>query len=115
MYQKNKEKKRLDAVEAARANGTLLECPICCEDELIEIDIVRCPVGHGICRQCVRRYSISIIFSADYITNSLKAKRGDDWPDEESCFMPRAELFGRVHSQGPQGNVIILVMFWELC
>ena len=51
----NKNQMRLDAVEQARKNGTLIDCPICCEDELVELDLIHCPMGHGICRNCVRR------------------------------------------------------------
>lgn len=54
-YLKNKEKLRLDAVQAARTRGALLDCPICCEDELVELDMIRCPNGHATCRQCVRK------------------------------------------------------------
>lgn len=54
-YLITKEKTRNDAVAVAKRNGTLLDCPICCEDELIEQDMVHCPSGHGVCRTCVRR------------------------------------------------------------
>ncbi|KZS15070.1 Uncharacterized protein APZ42_019613 [Daphnia magna] len=60
-YLKNKEQMRKDAVGIARANGSLLDCPICCEDELIDLDLIYCPVGHGVCRNCVRRQSEELI------------------------------------------------------
>lgn len=55
-YLKNKEEMRKEAVEMARANNELLECPICCEDELVELDLIECPMGHTVCRNCARRY-----------------------------------------------------------
>ena len=47
---------RVDAVAISRTNGTLMDCPICCEDELIELDFVCCPNMHAVCKNCVRRY-----------------------------------------------------------
>lgn len=55
LYLQNKEQMRKDAVTFSRTNGTLLDCPICCEDELIGLDLIYCPKGHGVCRSCVRR------------------------------------------------------------
>ncbi|KAI9560010.1 hypothetical protein GHT06_014020 [Daphnia sinensis] len=60
-YLKNKEQMRKDAIVIARANGTLLDCPICCEDELVDLDLVYCSMGHGVCRNCVRRQSEELI------------------------------------------------------
>jgi hypothetical protein len=55
LYLRNKEKMRKDAITLSRTTGTLLDCPICCEDELIGLDLIYCPQGHGVCRSCVRR------------------------------------------------------------
>ena len=57
-YLETKKKLHDDAIVAARTCGTLMECPICCEDELIEEDFVQCSSSHQICHKCVRRYSI---------------------------------------------------------
>ncbi|CAG0883282.1 unnamed protein product [Darwinula stevensoni] len=40
----------------ARRTGSLLECPICCEDELICLDMEACSAGHIFCRSCVTRF-----------------------------------------------------------
>ncbi|XP_057365982.1 E3 ubiquitin-protein ligase RNF216-like [Daphnia carinata] len=61
IYLKNKEQMRKDAVVIARANGTLLDCPICCEDELTYLDLIYCSMGHGVCRNCVSRQSEELI------------------------------------------------------
>ncbi|EFX87807.1 hypothetical protein DAPPUDRAFT_306489 [Daphnia pulex] len=47
LYLRNKEKMRKDAITLSRTTGTLLDCPICCEDELIGLDLIYCPQGHG--------------------------------------------------------------------
>jgi len=54
-YLRNKEEMRKDAIALSRTTGTLLDCPICCEDALIGLDLIYCPQGHGVCRSCVRR------------------------------------------------------------
>ncbi|CAG0894515.1 unnamed protein product [Darwinula stevensoni] len=40
----------------ARKTGSLLECPICCDDELIYLDMEACPEGHTFCGSCVKRH-----------------------------------------------------------
>ncbi|KAL8617652.1 hypothetical protein ACOMHN_047898 [Nucella lapillus] len=37
----------------ARANGQLLECPCCCEEECLSEDMRACVQGHLFCRNCV--------------------------------------------------------------
>ena len=54
-YLRNKEQLRTDALNQARANNMLLECPICCENEFLDEDFAKCVQGHGICSNCVRR------------------------------------------------------------
>jgi len=73
LYLRNKEKMRKDAITLSRTTGTLLDCPICCEDELIGLDLIYCPQGHGVCRNCVRRQVslISVTFKACIVIHSL--------------------------------------------
>ena len=47
---------RNEIIDCARRAGTLMECPICCDDELVQEDFVTCRDGHRICFSCVRRY-----------------------------------------------------------
>jgi len=55
-YMKNKEQARLNEIAIARQNNTILKCPICWEENVLELDMVMCPSDHGACRNCVRRY-----------------------------------------------------------
>ena len=55
MYLKTAKDKRDKDVAEARSNGTLLECSICCENELIASDFISCQAGHSLCTNCVRR------------------------------------------------------------
>jgi len=47
---------RNEIIDCARRAGTLMECPICCDDELVQEDFVTCRDGHRICFSCVRRH-----------------------------------------------------------
>ena len=51
--QRERKRLRLEAVNLARVNGALRECRICCEEEILESDLIYCPMGHGVCKTCV--------------------------------------------------------------
>ncbi|KAF2348228.1 hypothetical protein FHG87_021016, partial [Trinorchestia longiramus] len=49
-----------EAFNAAKLAGLLCECPICCEDEILEEDMRPCAAlvtPHLFCKTCVKRYS----------------------------------------------------------
>ncbi len=54
---KSKEREREKMVEAAKAAGRVLECPVCCKDDLLKLDMVQCSnvQPHTFCIDCLRR------------------------------------------------------------
>ena len=54
---KDKEEKKKRAFEIAKEANLLQECPICCEDEVLEEDMRFCDseTPHAFCESCVRR------------------------------------------------------------
>ena len=58
-------------VEAAKENGTLLECTCCYSDECLEEDMLPCDGGHLFCRECVQRASEVAIGEGEIILTSI--------------------------------------------
>ena len=46
---------RRQLIDRARQTGALVQCPICCDDELIDDDLMTCVNGHAVCRLCIAR------------------------------------------------------------
>lgn len=56
-YRRDQERARQKAFDFAKLQNLLCECPICCEDEVLEGDMRHCEaeVSHGFCKNCVKR------------------------------------------------------------
>lgn len=50
-----KESSRKEKIEKGRQDNTLLECPCCCDNELLDEDMLMCSVGHKYCNSCIKR------------------------------------------------------------
>lgn len=59
LKQREQEKTRL--FEFAKANGTLLTCECCFDDEVMEDNTFTCEYGHKFCKTCIIR-SVEISF-----------------------------------------------------
>ncbi|KAJ9582255.1 hypothetical protein L9F63_003384 [Diploptera punctata] len=54
-FLRRKEEERKAAFELAKANGELLECQCCFDNELLDTDVATCMDGHIFCKQCIKR------------------------------------------------------------
>ena len=50
----------------AKSKKLLIECQCCFDNELIEDDMMPCPMGHLFCRDCIKRYAISQLGECKY-------------------------------------------------
>ena len=53
----SRETERAAQVEQHRSAGTLHECPICMDDEVLPAELVQCGAGHSFCRECVSTHA----------------------------------------------------------
>jgi TRIAD3 protein (E3 ubiquitin-protein ligase RNF216) len=65
---------RRQRFEKAKLENTLLECPCCFDDELLDDDMLACPDGHIFCKECVKRYTETSIGDSKYMFNCINDK-----------------------------------------
>lgn len=54
-YIAEKERNRKLKLAKGKIENSLLECPCCCDDELLDEDVLQCSSGHKYCKNCIKR------------------------------------------------------------
>jgi len=52
----NQQETRKMKLEQARASGMVFTCNICCNDDLLDDDMIQCDIFHSFCSECVKTY-----------------------------------------------------------
>ncbi|CAF1135745.1 unnamed protein product [Adineta ricciae] len=55
-YLTRKKELREAQIQSATQNGTLKTCDCCCDDQLLDDDMIECDNNHEFCRTCVKNY-----------------------------------------------------------
>lgn len=55
-YLTKKQAFRDDQIRIAKENGTLLTCDCCCDEEILDDEMIECTNQHKFCQTCVRNY-----------------------------------------------------------
>lgn len=55
MHLSRRERTRKERLDKGKLENTLLECPCCCDNELLDEDMLQCSNEHKYCKNCIKR------------------------------------------------------------